>query len=105
VSTATKPRCTIVFLMILLTLSLGFPAEDIPETAYDESETLPYEAIPLFSIVRPLAAARTIQAPLSSLHSKPGALSLFAPARLRDTDAHRSADARALSALLCILLC
>jgi hypothetical protein len=105
VGVAIKPRFGIVFLMILLVLSLGSPAKDIPETAYDESEAPPYESVPLFSTAVPLVAARTTQSPLSSLHPKPGALFLFAPARVRDTDAHRSANARVLSALLCILLC
>ena len=40
----TKPRFAIVFLMVLtLGLFVGFAAEDIPETAYDESDAVPYE--------------------------------------------------------------
>jgi hypothetical protein len=99
--------CFILILFVLLGFgaSLAVPAEDLPETANDESEALPYEGTPLFPIVVPLAAARTTRAPLSSLHPKPGAPSLFALARVRDTDAHRSADARASLALLCTLLC
>jgi hypothetical protein len=85
-------------------VSLAVPAEDVPETAYDESEGLPYEGTPLFSIVLSPLSARTTQAVLSSLHHNLGALCLFTPAHIRDTDAHRSAT-RALSALLCILLC
>ena|SRR5215469_6973503 len=40
-----------VVLFAALTLSLSFtvPAEDVPETAQDESESLPYETTPLFS--------------------------------------------------------
>ena len=46
---------SILVLCVLLCFgaSLAFPAEDVPETAYDESEALPYEGTHLFSIVVP----------------------------------------------------
>lgn len=103
---AAKPRFAIVFLMILtLGLSLGSPAEDIPETAYDESETLPYESISPASIAAPPVAARTTQDRLSSLHLKSGAPSLFAATRVRDPYANRSTEARVSLTRLCTLLC
>lgn len=104
---AAKPRWAVVFLMVLsVCLSLGLPAEDVLDAVYDESEPLPYEVSPLFSIaVRPVAAPRTALAPLSSLQLGAGARSPFIPARVRDTDAHRCADARISLALLCTLLC
>ena len=39
--------------LVLLVFAAGFamPAEDLPETAYDESETLPYERAPQLSNV------------------------------------------------------
>ena len=40
----------VLFVLLGFGLSLGVPAEDVPETAYDESEALPYESTPLFSI-------------------------------------------------------
>ncbi len=95
----------ILFVLLGFGVSLAVPAEDVPETAYDESEALPYESTPLFSIVVPLGCARTTQAVGSSLDYKLGAPSPFTPAHVRDTDAHRPAGTRALSALLCILLC
>jgi hypothetical protein len=51
-------RSAILFFVILtLGLSLAVVPEDVPETAFDESETQPYEGTPLFSIVvRPVAA-------------------------------------------------
>jgi len=103
----TKPCFAVIFLMIFaFGLFVAFPAEDLPETAYDESEApTPYEVIPLFSIALAPVAARTIQRVLSSLHLKPGALSLFVSARVHDTDANRSADARSCLTLLCTLLC
>jgi len=42
----------------LLSLSFAVPAEDVSETPYDESECLPYEGTPLFSIVAPQASGR-----------------------------------------------
>jgi hypothetical protein len=51
---ATRPRCTIVFLMILTVgVSLGLPAEDVLDVVYDESEPLPYEALLGFSFALP----------------------------------------------------
>ena len=53
-------RFPVVLLATLfLGLSFVFPAEDIPETPYDESEALPYEATPLFSIVLQESAGTT----------------------------------------------
>ena len=102
---ATKPRFAIVFLMFLaLGLSMGLPAEDVLETTYDESETVPFEGTPLFSIAAPTAAERTTQDVPSSLRLKAGAPSLFAPARVHDTDANRSSDTRPSLTLLCTLL-
>lgn len=103
---ATKPRCAVVFLMILtLGLSVGVPAEDVLETAYDESEPTPYEGAPLFSIVVPPVAARTTREVPSSLRLEPNASSRFVSAHVHDTDANRSADARVSLTLLCTLLC
>jgi hypothetical protein len=54
-----KSNC-ILFLLVLLGFgaSLIVPVEDVPETPYDESETLPFEGTPLFSIAIPRASAR-----------------------------------------------
>ena len=102
----TKSRFAIVFLMFLaLGLSVGLPAEDVMDTTYDESEAVPFEGAPLFSIAAPTVTARTTQKGLSSLPLESGAPSLFAPARVRDTDANRSAEARPSLTLLCTLLC
>jgi hypothetical protein len=99
--------CSVLVLCVLLGfgVSLAVPAEDVSGTAYDESEALPYEGTPLFSIVVPLGAARTTQAVPNPLRLKLSVLLPFAPARVRDTDVHRSADARISLALLCTLLC
>ena len=103
---AAKPRCAVVFLMILtMGVSLGLPAEDVMETVYDESEALPCEGTPLFSIVVSPVADRTTHAPLSSSRLRLGVPSPITPAHVHDTDACRSGDARISLALLCTLLC
>jgi hypothetical protein len=58
-----KPRSVFVLLLLLVFgVSLAIPAEDVPETAYDESEAMPYEGTPLFSMVVPQASARITMA-------------------------------------------
>ena len=39
----------VLFLAVVLPLSSAIPAEDMPETAYDESEEIPYERTSFFS--------------------------------------------------------
>jgi hypothetical protein len=103
---AAKPRFATVFLMLLsMGLSLSLPAEDVLDAVYDESETLPCESPPLFSIMLSPVVATTTQFPLSSSHPKPGAPLLLVRARVRDTNANRPADAEVSLALLCTLLC
>ncbi len=101
-----KSHFALVFLMLLgVGVSLSFPAEDVLDSVYDESESVPYEVTPLFSIMGSPVAAQEIQAPLSSLHLKFGGPSLFSPSPVRETEANRSAHARTSLALLCTLLC
>lgn len=47
----------VLFVLLAFGVSLVVPAEDVPETAYDESEALLYEGTPLFSIAAPKTAA------------------------------------------------
>lgn len=95
----------ILFVLLGFCVSLGVSTEDMLETAYDESEVLPYEGTPLFSVAVPLVTARTTRVMLSSLHLKQGAPSLFPSAGVRNGDAHRFVDARVSLALLCTMLC
>ena len=55
-----RRRSSILILFVLLAcgVSLAVPAEDVPETAYDELEGLPYEGTPVFSVVVPRTSAR-----------------------------------------------
>jgi len=94
----------VLFVLFAFGLSLAVPAEDVPETGYDESEGLPYEGTPLFPTV-PLAAARTRQSSPRSAHLEVVVPSQVAPACGRDAGPGQSAGARVSLALLCILLC
>lgn len=47
----------IVFVLLGFGASVVVPAEDVPDTAYDESEALPYESTSVFSIAAPKALA------------------------------------------------
>ena len=97
--------------LLILVVLVGFgvsqavPAEDLPETAYDESEALPYECTPLVSTTILPAAAQAVRSHVRLLHTELQAVSTFPAAHRRDLGAHRFANGRALSALLCILLC
>jgi hypothetical protein len=55
-----KRPCSILVLCVLLSIgvSLTVPTEDVPETAYDESEALPYEGTPVVSITVPETVAQ-----------------------------------------------
>src|SRR5271157_6413841 len=56
---AARPRFVIVFVMLLsMGVTLGLPAEDVLDAVYDESEALPCETTPLFSIVAPQSSVR-----------------------------------------------
>ncbi len=80
---ATKRYFAIIFLMILtLGISLALPAEDIPETVYDESEAPPYEDSPLFSIPVPLVEFRSVQSGLTCVSFYVGSLPRSAECRL-----------------------
>lgn len=94
----------ILFVLLGFGVSLGVPAEDVPETAYDESEGLPYEDTPLFPVA-PLAVARTLESLLSSFHPDIGIQFPVTHPCVHDTDVLRSADARVSLAQLCTLLC
>jgi hypothetical protein len=62
-----RPRSAIVFLMILtIGLSLAVLPEDVAETAFDESEALPYESTASFSSYVWQRSARTSQSVLES---------------------------------------
>ena len=96
----------VLFLMILASgVSLGLPAEDVLDAAYDESEAVPYEVVPPASIVVSPLSARTIHAAPYSLDHKLVVPSRFSFARVSDTESKGPTDTRISLALLCTLLC
>ena len=99
--------CSILVLCVLLgfSVSLAVSAEDVLETAYDESEGLPYEGTPLFSIVVPPLSARTTPAAPNSIDQKFGVQSRFSSAGVSDSEAKGATNTRISFALLCTLLC
>jgi len=68
-----ESRSALVLLLLLVFgVCLAVPAEDVPETAYDESEALQYEGTPLFSIPVPQTSSSIGKADLgrgSRFHS------------------------------------
>jgi hypothetical protein len=73
----TQSRSVLVLLVALvLSVSFAVPAEDVPETAYDESESLPCESTPVVSVAAhktvgeaPVLRACASQLPRASLRS------------------------------------
>jgi len=64
-------RSALVLLVTsVLSLSFTVPAEDLSETAYDESESLPYEGAALFSgypVHQPVSAFQVVPTVLSDV--------------------------------------
>lgn len=101
-----KPRCAIVFLMVLTVgMFVSLPVEDVLDAVYDECEPVPCEVIPQMSTATPLSPASGTQMRPLLFPRKRVVRSLFSPAQIRNTHAPRSADTRALSELLCVLIC
>jgi hypothetical protein len=102
-----KLRYTWVFVVLLVMgLPLAVPAEDLPETAYDESETLPYEATPQISESMPqptASAAEAMPAARRRQLATPSPQSVVMP--INGADAHPFPQAQVTLALLCPLLC
>ena len=107
-----RMRTCVVFFFVLLVLGLSaaLPAEDVPTSAYDESEAQPYESNP--SISSPMGqTASAIPTALSEIQAVQNEPRLqTATPFLRSVkpttraDAHRFAGARSLLAQVCTLL-
>jgi len=90
----SKLRCILVVLATLaLCLSFAVPAEDDPETPYDESESLPYEMTPLPSgdIVQGPAPAPQL-VPIGRSDSLTTPRHALGRAGCRKLAAHRTSD-------------
>jgi hypothetical protein len=74
-------RSTLVlFVALILSVSFAVPAENVPETAYDESESLPCESAPVVSLTAPEISAKAVEPrasrPLLESSSKPSTPSI-----------------------------
>ena len=96
-----KPRTALILcVLVVFGMSLGFPAEDLTDTAYDESETLPFEEMSaLLNVTAASDAAQTILGLLSSCPLKRRVASVFTPAHVLDADV--PVELTQLSALRC----
>lgn len=70
----------VLLVVVVFGVSLAFPAEDLPETPYDESETLPFESTPVY------------QAPLSGAIRQASAASIVSGTRAVPGGEIRSPD-------------
>ena len=101
-----KPRSALILLVLLvLSLTLAVPAEDVLETTYDESETQPYEDVPLFSILLPPAAGGMTQAVLDGVRLRTDTPFRSVITPRNDRDQHPTAEGRTALALRCTFLC
>jgi hypothetical protein len=95
----------ILLVLMSFGLSLAVPAEDVPETSYDESEALPYESTPVFSIVVARAVVSETRDARSALYLESGAVSSSTNVGINGKDAAGSPQGRDALALLCTLRC
>ena len=95
----------LLFVLLVFGLYLTVPAEDLPETGYDESEAFPYESTPLFSNVISQAAVSTTGGVRSVARPRSRTPFRLAATRITDRDSHQFAKAQVARALLCTLLC
>lgn len=93
------------FVLLVLGLSLILPAEDFLDTAYGESEVLPYEETPLISVLVLRQAATSTTQAVSSLRGGPATPIGITARRANSTSADRCAGARVVLAFVCTLLC
>jgi len=99
-----RPRPPLVlFVLLFLGLSLAVPAEDLMETAYDESEAQPCESTPLIPNVIAQATA-TPRVRIAQGRKLANPTQVIAT-HINLIDAHRPAAAQGALALLCTLLC
>ena len=101
-----KTGPTLVLLVLLsLGLSLAVPAEDLTETAYDESEALPGAITLRITGLMPPATASTSQTARTDRRRRLASPYRLTVAWVNGTRAHHSTDARVALALRCTLLC
>lgn len=100
-----KPRSALILIVLFVFgFSLAVPAEDLPETAYDESEAYPYESTPLtLELVSEAAASSAWIGVTLDHHFK--AQPPQNPTRAPGKEAHLLPAGRTALSFLCTLLC
>jgi len=99
-------RSAFLFLaFLLLGLSVTLPAPDVCETAYDESEALPFEATPLISLVTPLARGSPTRFTLRNFQRTSAVPARARRIRIPKLRADASTSRRVTLTLLCALHC
>ena len=99
-------RAALVLAVVFgLGLSFALIPEDLAETVFDESETLPYEATPLFSIVPPQVAGREVTFVLGTARLGSDTSSALPSALINCKDLIQLPNARGGLALLSTLRC
>jgi hypothetical protein len=93
-----------LFVLLFLGVSLVVLAEDLMDTAYDESEVQPCESTPLISNVIAQAASATPTVRIAQGRKLANPTQIIA-IHINLTDAHRPAAAQVALVLLCTLLC
>ena len=93
-----------LFVLLFFGLSLAIPAQDLAETAFDESETLPFESADLTSV--DLVQTGCSAAEATPDRSSPSCATIsIAGSRPCGREVHRMIEVRLSLALHCILLC
>jgi hypothetical protein len=101
--------CLVFFALLVVGLSSALPVEDLPSTAYDESEAQAYESNPSISSLMEKTGSTTQTVPSETRAVRNGRFqtstlfSLTAKPTHR-IDAHRITVARSLLAHVCTLL-
>ena len=90
----------VLFVILIVGLCPTIPAEDWVDTAFDQSETLPYKTSPsIYDVMPPIQAVRTAQGRQSATPFP------IRVKHLNRVDANPPAEMRITLALLCTLLC
>ena len=98
--------CVVLFVLLVLGLSPALPAEDLPGTAYDESETQPYESSPSISNLMAETAfvSQTALSEIQVVQNMPRQTATPFLRSVNRADADRFTGARSLLAQVCTLL-
>jgi hypothetical protein len=101
----TSAFAFVLLAALVVGISFAIPAEDDPETPYDESQLLPYEAIsPLVNIVmRQTAASQTV--PKTDLVARLRCIAASNETRVKQSEPPRQYSSKSITVLNCLRRC